>query len=126
VQKPTEVYAKSERHSTVAGCEFTYPGIAFTSDRWRIELSNNGNLSVLKSVVVAILTYGHEPLVMTKNTLSQVQAADMRVLRKAQGVILSDKATHVLQLILQKKLNAEMMQCTLQFSCHRKVKHHAL
>lgn len=126
MQKPTEVYAGSERHSTVAGCEFTYPGIAFTSDRWRIELSNNGNLSVLKSVVVAILTYGHEPLVMTENTLSQVQAADMRVLQKNSGYDTVRQSYTCAAAYIEKKLNAEMMQCTLQFSCHRKVKHHAL
>jgi len=55
----------------------------------KLELSNTAKLSVLKSVFVQILTYGHE--VMTERTLSQVQAADMEFLRRVHGVTLHDK-----------------------------------
>jgi len=56
-----------------------------------MELSNTAKLSVLKSVFVQILTYGHESWVMTERTLSQVQAADMEFLRRVHGVTLHDK-----------------------------------
>jgi len=45
------------------------------------ELSNTAKLSVFKSVFVPILTYGHESMLMTERILSQVQAAEMGILR---------------------------------------------
>jgi len=50
------------------------------------ELSNTANLSVLKSIFVPILTYGHESRVMTEIILTQVQAPRMGFLRRAHGV----------------------------------------
>jgi len=41
------------------------------------ELSNTTKLSVFKSVFVPILSYGHEPWVMTESILAQVQAPEM-------------------------------------------------
>ena len=55
------------------------------------ELSNTAKLSVLKSVFVPILTYGHESRVMTWIILSQVQAAEMGFLRRVHGATLRDK-----------------------------------
>jgi len=48
-------------------------------------------VSVFKSVFLLILTYGHECREMTERILSQVQAAEMRFLRRVHGVILHDK-----------------------------------
>jgi len=50
------------------------------------ELSNTANLSVLKSVFVPILTYGHESGVMTERILTQVQWPNMGFLRRVHGM----------------------------------------
>jgi len=50
------------------------------------EFSNTEKLSVFKSVVVPILTCGHESWVMTEIMLTQVQAAEMGFLRRVHGV----------------------------------------
>jgi len=55
------------------------------------ELSNTAELSVFKSVFVPILTYGHESWVMIERILSQVQAAEMGILRRVHGVQLREK-----------------------------------
>jgi len=47
--------------------------------------SSTAKLSVFKSVFVLILTYGHESWVLTERILSQVQAPEMGVLRRAHG-----------------------------------------
>ena len=49
-----------------------------------------------------ILTYGHESWVMTKRVRSQVQASEMRFLRKIKGVTLFNK---VCSSEIQKSLN---------------------
>ena len=89
--------------------KFKYLGVAFTSDgrqnkeldvrsgkasavmqalhhlvvlKW--ELSRKAKLSVLKSIFVPILTYGHESWVMTERVQSQMQVTEMRFLQKNQ------------------------------------------
>ena len=55
------------------------------------ELSKKAKLLIFKAVFVPILTYGHEFWVMTERMRSQVQASEMRFLRKIQGVTLFNK-----------------------------------
>ena len=55
------------------------------------ELSKKAKLSVFKTIYVPILTYGHESWVMTEKVRSQVQASEMRFLRRIEGVTLLDK-----------------------------------
>ena len=93
--------------------KFKYLGVAFTSDGrqdeeldtrigkasaviralhyWVVmkrELSKKAKLSIFKAVFVPILTYGHASWVMTKRVRSQVQASEMRFLRRIEGVTL--------------------------------------
>ena len=55
------------------------------------ELSRKAKLSVFKSIFVPILTYGHESWVMTERVRTQMQASEMRFLRKIKGVTMFDK-----------------------------------
>ena len=55
------------------------------------ELSKKAKLSICKTVFVPILTYGHESWITTKRVRSQVQASEMRFLRKIEAVTLFDK-----------------------------------
>ena len=55
------------------------------------ELSRKAKLSVFKSIFVSIPTYGHESWVMTEGVRSQMQASEMRFLRKIKGVTMFDK-----------------------------------
>ena len=96
--------------------KFKYLGVAFTSDgrqdeeldirivkasavmralhfsaAIKRELSKKAKLSIFKAVFVPILTYGHESWVMTEKMRSQVQASEMRFLRKIEGVTLFNK-----------------------------------
>ena len=48
------------------------------------ELLKKAKLSVFKAVCVPTLTYGHESWVVTKRVRSQVQASEMRFLRKIE------------------------------------------
>ena len=48
-------------------------------------------LSIFKAVFVPILTYGHESWVMTERMRSQVQASEIRALRRIEGVTLFNK-----------------------------------
>ena len=50
------------------------------------ELSSTEKLSFFKSVLVPMLTYGHESWAVTEAVLFQVQAAEMAFLRRADGV----------------------------------------
>ena len=51
-------------------------------------VKNGANLSIFKAVFVPILTYGHESWVMIERMRSQVQASEMRFLRRIEGVTL--------------------------------------
>ena len=55
------------------------------------ELSKKAKLSIFKTVFVPILTNGHESWVMTEIVRSQVQASEMRFLRRIEGVTLFNK-----------------------------------
>jgi len=59
------------------------------------KLSKTTKVSVIKSVFLPILIYGHESWVMTRKVLSQVKAADVGVLRRVHGVTLRDKVAAV-------------------------------
>jgi len=58
----------------------------YVTTNW--ELSNTAKLSVLKSVLVPIVTYGHESLENTKRMLYQVQAAEMGFSQRIHGATL--------------------------------------
>ena len=68
------------------------------------ELSKKAKLSIFKAVFVPILTYGHESWVMTERMRSQVQASEMRFLRRIEGVTLFNK---VRSSEIRKSLNIE-------------------
>ena len=57
------------------------------------ELSKKAKLSIFRSVFVHILTYGHEPWVMTERERSQVQAFEMMFLRRIERVKLFNGST---------------------------------
>ena len=109
--------------------KFKYLGVAFTSDGrqdkeldtrigkasavmralhysvvMKRELSKTAKLSIFTAVVAPIFTYGHESWVMTERVQSQVQASEMRFLRKIEKVTLFNK---VRRSEIQKFLNIE-------------------
>ena len=55
------------------------------------ELSKKAKLSIFKAVFVPILTYGQEFWVMTERVRSQVQASEMRFLRRIEVITLFNK-----------------------------------
>ena len=55
------------------------------------ELVKKIKLSIFKTVFVPIFTYGHESWVMTERERSQVQASEMRFLRRIKGATLFNK-----------------------------------
>ena len=68
------------------------------------ELSKKAKLLIFKTVFVFILTYSHQSWVMTERVRSQVQASEMRTLRRIEGVALFNK---VFSSEIQKSLNIE-------------------
>ena len=109
--------------------KFKYLGVAFTSDGrqdeeldtrigkasavmralhysvvMKQELSKKAKLSIFKAVVALIFTYGHESWVMTERVRSQVQASEIRFLRRIEGVTLFNK---VRSSEIRKSLNIE-------------------
>ena len=107
--------------------KFKYLGVAFTSDgRQDEELDTrigkaravmralhysvimkrelSKNLSIFTAVFVPILTYGHESWVKTERMRSQVQASEIRFLRRIEGVTLCNK---VRSSEIRKSLNIE-------------------
>ena len=120
------------------GEKFRYLGVAFTSDgrqnkelNTRIgkasavmralhysvvmkrELSKKAKLSIFKTVFVPNLTYGHESWVMTERMRSQVQASEMRYLRRIKGVTLFNK---VRSSEIRKSLNIEPLLLRIERS----------
>ena len=105
-----------------------YLGVAFTSDArqdeeldTRIGKASNASFALLgchetiivekgkplnfqSTLFVPILTYGHESWVMTERMRSQVQASEMRFLRRIEGVTLLNK---VRSSEIRKSLNIE-------------------
>ena len=118
--------------------KFKYLGVAFTSDGkqdeeidmrtgkasavmralhrsvvTKRELSKKAKLSVFKSIFIPILTYGHESWIMTERVRSQVQASEMRFLRRIQGVTMFDK---VRSLEIRKSLQVEPLLLRIERS----------
>ena len=118
--------------------KFKYLGVAFTSDGrqdeeldtrigkasavmralhysvvMKRELSKKAKLSIFKAVFVPILTYGHESWVMTERMRSQVQASEMRFLRRIEGVTLFNK---VRSSEIRKSLNIELLLLRIERS----------
>ena len=118
--------------------KFKYLGVAFTSDGrqdeelhtrvgkasavmralhysvvMKRELSKKAKLSVFKAVFVPILTYGHESWVMTKRVRSQMQASEMRFLRKIEGVTQFNKLRSY---EIRKSLNIEPLLLRIERS----------
>ena len=118
--------------------KFKYLGVAFTSDGrqdeeldtrigkasavmralhysvvMKRELSKKAKLSIFKAVFVPILTYGHESWVMTERMRSQVQASEMRFLRRIEGVTLFNK---VRSSEIRKSLNIEPLLLRIEKS----------
>ena len=52
------------------------------------ESSKKAKLSIFKTAFVPILTYGYQSWVITERVQSQVQASEMRFLRRIEGVTL--------------------------------------
>ena len=77
------------------------------------ELSKKAKLSIFKAVFVPILTYGHEPWVMTERMRSQVQASEMRFLRRIEGITLFNK---VRSSEIRKSLNIEPLLLRIERS----------
>ena len=55
------------------------------------ELSKKAKLSIFKTIFVSILTFDRESWVMIEIVQSQVQASEMRFLRRSEGVALFNK-----------------------------------
>ena len=55
------------------------------------ELMKMAKLSIIKTLFVPILTYGHESWVMNERVRSQVQASEMRFLQRINGIALFNK-----------------------------------
>ena len=77
------------------------------------ELSKNAKLSVFKTIFVPILTYGHESWVMTERVRPQMQASEMRFLRRIEGVTLFDKKRSSM---IRKSLNVEPLLLRIERS----------
>ena len=110
-------YMMQENGATLKQVEkFTYLGVAFTCDGrkdeeldtrigeantvmralhysvvTKRELSKKTMLSIFKTIFIPILTYGHESWVMTERVRLQVQASEMRFLRRIEVVRLFNK-----------------------------------
>ena len=121
--------------------KFKYLGVAFTSDgrqdkeldSWigkasavmralhnsvvmKRELSKKAKLSIFKAVFVPILTYGHESWVLTERMRSQVEASEIRFLRRFEGVTLFNKMRSS---EIRKYLNIERLLLRLERSQFR-------
>ena len=68
------------------------------------KLSRKAKLSVFKSIFVPILTSGHEYWVMTEKVRSQMEASEMRFLRKIEGVAMFDKLRNTAILIFRNRV----------------------
>lgn len=55
------------------------------------ELSHQGKLSIYWNIYVPTLTHGQELWAVTKRTMSRIQVAEMRFLRRAAGLSLRDE-----------------------------------
>ena len=121
--------------------KFKYLGVAFTSDGrqdeeldtrigkasavmralhysvvMKRELSKKAKLSIFKAVFVPFINSAHESWVMTKRVRSQVQASEIRFLRKIEGVTLFNK---VRSSEIRKSLNIEPLLLRIERSQQR-------
>ena len=81
------------------------------------KLSKKAKLSIFKTVFVPILTYGHEFWVMTERVRSQVQASEMRFLRRIEGVnYCLTVFNKVRSSEIQKSLNIEPLLLRIEIS----------
>ena len=76
-------------------------------------LSRKAKLSKFKSIFSTILTYGHEPWVMTERVLSQMQASENDIFPKNQRVTMFDKHRNT---AIQKYLNIESLLLCIETS----------
>ena len=70
------------------------------------ELSRRTKLSVLKSIFVPILTYGHQPSITAERVRSQVQVSEVICFRKIKGVTVVDKLRNS---TIQESLNIDLL-----------------
>ena len=84
------------------------------------ELSQKAKLSIFKTVFVPILTYGHESWVIIEKERSQMQASDMRFLRRIEGVTLFNKMRSS---EIRKSLNIEPLLLRIERSQFRWLGH---
>ena len=87
--------------------------VLYNSVVMRRELSKKAKLSIFKTVFVPILTYGHESWVVTERVRSQVQASELRFLRRIEGVTLFYK---MCSSEIQKSLNIESLLLRIERS----------
>ena len=137
-KKPWSVRVTSEWSDTEAGREVQVSWVAFKSDGrqdeeldtrigkacavmralyysvvMKRELSKNAKLSISKAVFVPILTCSHESWIMTERMRSQVQASEMRFLRRIKEVTLFNK---VRSSEIRKSLNIEPLLLRIERS----------
>jgi len=67
---------------------------------------------VFKSVLVPILSYGHESWVMTKRVLSQAHEVEKRILRRLQSGTLRDRV-HIAGLYFSTRYTKPFMEPTI-------------
>ena len=77
------------------------------------ELSKKAKLSIFKTFLSPILAFGHEFWVMTERMRSQVQASEMSLLQKIEGVTLFNK---VRSSEIRKSLNTEPLLLRIERS----------
>ena len=71
------------------------------------------NLTIVRSVYVPILTYGHECWILKEKVRSRVQAAEMGFLRRISGLTLLDKVERA---VIHESLNIESLLLRLERS----------
>ena len=86
------------------------------------ELSKKAKLSNFKAVFVPILTYGQESWIMTERMRSQVQASEMRFLRRIEGVTLFNKVRSSeiqksLKISQRRKCNPKILELLYLLQC---------
>ena len=81
----------TKRRGMVKSMAIRNPTNAIDGEEPGSKLLKKAKLSIFKAVFVPILTYCHESWVMTERMRSQVQASEMRFLRRIEGVTLFNK-----------------------------------
>jgi len=107
----TEGGVKKLIHGLVKLSQFCVSFITLWSQNGSFQAPQSRQL--LKSVFVPILIYGHESWVMTEKILSQVQGAEIGLLRRVRGVTLHDKLRSC---DIHRCLNVEPLFCRIERS----------